>query len=58
MSARRMPVAQINVVVMTAIVYYLYFGIEFNGGGLIPGSGSDWRGFFAARLARPAAIMN
>ncbi|MEZ4215613.1 MAG: DUF1295 domain-containing protein [Myxococcota bacterium] len=43
-----MPVAQINVVVMTAIVYYLYFGIEFNGGGLIPGSGSDWRGFFAA----------
>jgi protein-S-isoprenylcysteine O-methyltransferase Ste14 len=45
---RRIPVAQLNVTLMTAIVFYLYFGVEFNAGRLIPSEESDWRGFFAA----------
>jgi len=45
---RRLPVAQINMVVMTAIVYYLYFGIAFNDASLVPGRTSDWSGFLAA----------
>ncbi len=34
--------------IMTAIVFFLYFAVAFNGGSLIPGPGSDWRGFLAA----------
>jgi len=54
---RRAPVAQINMVVMTAIVYYLYFGIAFNGGGLVPGAGADWGGFVAALVPTTAALL-
>ena len=45
---RRLPVAEINLIVITTIVFYLYFGIAFNQGGLIPDDRSDWAGFFAA----------
>jgi delta14-sterol reductase/lamin-B receptor len=45
---RRIPVAQINLVVMPLVVYYLYFGVGFNDAGLIPRSSSDWSGFFQA----------
>lgn len=31
---RRVPVAQINLVVLPAVVYYLYFCIAFNGSAL------------------------
>jgi protein-S-isoprenylcysteine O-methyltransferase Ste14 len=57
MPKRRVPVAQINIVVMTAIVYYLYFGIAFNGASLLPGSASDWSGFFAAIVPSGAAAL-
>ena len=52
---RRVPVAQINFVVMTAVVYFLYFGVGFNDGGLVPGRESDWSGFFAAIVPTAAA---
>jgi len=45
---RRIPVAQLNVTLMTAIVFYLYFGVEFNAGRLTPSAESDWSGFFSA----------
>jgi len=45
---RRLPVAQINLVVMPTIVYWLYFGIAWNGGSLLPGGDSDWAGFLGA----------
>jgi protein-S-isoprenylcysteine O-methyltransferase Ste14 len=55
---RRVPVAQINLVVMPAVVYYLYFGIGFNDASLLPGSGSDWAGFFRAIAPTvPAALV-
>jgi protein-S-isoprenylcysteine O-methyltransferase Ste14 len=54
---RRVPVAQINFVVMPLVVYYLYFGIGFNDGGLIPGSSSDWSGFFRAIVPSAAAVF-
>jgi protein-S-isoprenylcysteine O-methyltransferase Ste14 len=57
MPKRRVPIAQINIVVITAIVYYLYFGIAFNGAGLIPGAGSDWGGFFAAIVPGATAAL-
>jgi len=57
MPKRRVPVAQINIVVMTAVVYYLYFGIAFNGASLLPGSASDWSGFFAAVVPSGAAAL-
>ena len=45
---RRVPIAQINLVVVPAVIYYLYFCVAFNDGALLPGSGSDGAGFFAA----------
>ena len=57
MPKRRVPVAQINLIVMTAVVYYLYFGIAFNGASLLPGSASDWSGFFAAVVPSAAAAL-
>ena len=53
---RRLPVAQINMVVMTAIVFYLYFGIAWNGGSIVPGRDSDWSGFFASLVPTPLAV--
>lgn len=54
---RRVPVAQINIVVMTLVVYYLYFGIGFNDAGLIPRGSSDWSGFFRAIVPCAAAAF-
>jgi protein-S-isoprenylcysteine O-methyltransferase Ste14 len=54
---RRLPVAQINMVVMPLVVYYLYFGIAFNEGGLIPGGRSDWSGFFSAIVPTATAAV-
>jgi protein-S-isoprenylcysteine O-methyltransferase Ste14 len=54
---RRVPVAQINIVVMTGIVYYLYFGIAFNNAGLLPRWSAGWRGFFAAIAPTGAAVV-
>jgi delta14-sterol reductase/lamin-B receptor len=54
---RRAPVAQINIVVMTAIVFYLYFGIAFNAGSIFPGRGSDWGGFLHALVPTGAATL-
>jgi hypothetical protein len=54
---RRVPIAQINIVAITAIVYYLYFGIAFNGASLLPGAASDWSGFFAAIVPTGAAAL-
>jgi protein-S-isoprenylcysteine O-methyltransferase Ste14 len=54
---RRVPVAQINIVVMTAIVYYLYFGIAFNGASILPRGTADWGGFFAAIVPTGAAAV-
>ncbi len=54
---RRLPIAQINLVVMTAIVFYLYFGIAFNAGGIIPRSDSDWSGFLAAIVPTASATL-
>jgi len=45
---RRIPVAQLNVTLMTAIVFYLYFGVEWNAGRLLPSGESDWSGWLAA----------
>jgi protein-S-isoprenylcysteine O-methyltransferase Ste14 len=53
---RRVPIAQINIVVMTAIVYYLYFGIAFNDASILPGSASDWSGFFSAIVPTGVAL--
>jgi protein-S-isoprenylcysteine O-methyltransferase Ste14 len=53
---RRVPVAQINIVVMTLIVYYLYFGIAHNDASIFPGGTSDWSGFFAAIVPTFAAF--
>jgi delta14-sterol reductase/lamin-B receptor len=53
---RRVPIAQINIVVMTAIVYYLYFGIAYNDASLFPGSASDWSGFFSAIVPTGVAL--
>jgi len=55
-SRRRIPIAQINIVVMTLIVFYLYFGIAFNDASLIPGAGADWSGFFAAIVPTATAL--
>jgi protein-S-isoprenylcysteine O-methyltransferase Ste14 len=52
---RRLPVAQLNMVVMTAIVYYLYFGIAFNDARILPRSTADWSGFIAAAVPTGAA---
>jgi len=52
---RRIPVAELNITVMTAIVYYLFFAVEFNGAGLLPRAASDWSGFFAAIVPTAAA---
>ena len=54
---RRIPVAQINLVVMPLLVYYLYFGVRFNDGGVVPGSASDWGGFFRAIVPSAAALL-
>jgi protein-S-isoprenylcysteine O-methyltransferase Ste14 len=54
---RKVPVAQINVVVMTAIVYYLYFGIAFNNASILPRSTADWGGFFDAIVPTSAAVI-
>lgn len=54
---RRVPVAQINLVVMPLIVYYLYFGVSFNDAGLIPRGSSDWSGFFRAIVPSGAAVL-
>ncbi len=35
-------------IVLPAIVYYLYFCVAFNGGDLIPGRRADWHGFLGA----------
>jgi delta14-sterol reductase/lamin-B receptor len=53
---RRIPVAQINFVAMPLVVYYLYFGVGFNDGGLIPGRSSYWSGFFQAIVPSAAAV--
>jgi len=45
---RRVPVAQINLIVLPAVVYYLYFAVAFNDGALMPGGAADWHGFFSA----------
>ena len=45
---RRVPVAQINLVVVPAVIYYLYFCVAWNAGGLLPGPSSDWTGFASA----------
>lgn len=52
---RRIPVAELNLTVMTAIVYFLYFGVEFNDAGLFPGGESEWGRFFAAIVPTAAA---
>jgi protein-S-isoprenylcysteine O-methyltransferase Ste14 len=54
---RRIPIAQINLVVMPLVVYYLYFGVGFNDAGLIPRSSSDWSGFFQAIVPSAAAVV-
>jgi protein-S-isoprenylcysteine O-methyltransferase Ste14 len=41
---------------MTAIVFYLYFGVEWNAGRLLPGGESDWSGFFAAIVPTAFAV--
>jgi protein-S-isoprenylcysteine O-methyltransferase Ste14 len=56
-SRRRLPIAQINVFGMTAIVYYLYFGIAFNDASVIPGRDSDWRSFFRAIVPTGTAAL-
>jgi protein-S-isoprenylcysteine O-methyltransferase Ste14 len=45
---RRVPVAELNLALLTAVVFYLYFGVQWNAGRLLPGGVSDWSGFFAA----------
>lgn len=45
---RRVPVAQLNLALLPLVTYYLYFCVAFNDGALLPGSGSDWSGFFSA----------
>lgn len=47
-SGKRIPVAELNLVLLPFIVYYLYFCVAFNHGALLPGAGSDWAGFFSA----------
>ncbi|MHC4917199.1 MAG: phosphatidylethanolamine N-methyltransferase family domain-containing protein, partial [Planctomycetota bacterium] len=56
-SKRRPPIAQINMVVMTAIVYYLYFGIAFNDASILPGGASNWSGFLAAIVPTGTAVL-
>ena len=56
-SRRRLPIAQINIAVMTAIVYYLSFGIAWNGASILPGPASDWRGFTAAIVPTGTAVL-
>jgi len=53
---RRLPVAQMNIVIMTFVVYYLFFAIEFNAGGLIPTTGGDYAGFASAIVPSFAAL--
>ena len=53
---RRLPVAQINIVVMTAIVYALYFGIAHNDASIVPTSSSDWGGFLSSIVPTAAAF--
>jgi protein-S-isoprenylcysteine O-methyltransferase Ste14 len=52
---RRIPVAELNLTVLTAIVYWLYFAVAFNRAALFPTGTSDWRGFFAAIVPTAAA---
>jgi len=44
-------------VVMPLLVYFLYFGVAFNDASLIPGSSSDWGGFFGAIVPSAAAVF-
>jgi len=53
---KRLPVAEINLVLVPLIVYYVYFCVAFNNGGLLPGSGSNWAGFFSAIVPTFAAF--
>lgn len=40
--------AQINLLALPAVVYYVYFCVAFNAGALLPGAESDWAGFLSA----------
>jgi hypothetical protein len=53
---RRLPVAQMNIVIMTFVVYYLFFAIQFNSGGLIPSSAGDLGGFAQAIVPTATAL--
>jgi len=52
---RRLPIAQLNLTLLTAIVFYLYFGVAWNDGSLLPGSGSNWNGFLGSIVPTPFA---
>lgn len=45
---RRVPVAQLNLLGLPLVTYYVYFCLRFNGGAFLPGNEADWSGFFAA----------
>jgi len=47
-SKRRVPVAQLNLILLPLMVYYLFFCVRFNGGALLPGPEADWNSFFRA----------
>lgn len=53
---RRLPVAQMNIVIMTFVVYYLFFAIQFNDGSLIPWPSASWGPFFDAIVPSVAAF--
>ncbi len=54
---KRVPVAQLNIVLMTAIVFFLYFCIEHNQGSLLPGPTSQWREFAGAIVPTGPAVL-
>src|SRR6266566_7175765 len=43
--------------ILPAIVYYLYFCVAFNGGGMIPGRHADWHGFLGAIRPTVGALV-
>jgi protein-S-isoprenylcysteine O-methyltransferase Ste14 len=45
---RRIPVAQLNLLLLPLVTYYLYFCVAFNDGALLSTAQSDWGGFLLA----------
>ncbi len=54
---RRVPVAQLNLLLLPLIVYYLYFCVGFNDGALIPAGKADWHGFARAIVPTWQALV-